>query len=254
MILYRKYNKKWVIFAGVLLAVAVISGYVFYSYHSWQAYSRFSTDQQHLSRVDLNKVLAMPVVTLKARQQVRSKLEEVTNTLKTRANKQCHSAFLTGWQTRFIKSIEDGRKECEKSVMRTKELVAKLSTALLYLKAEQSTTSFLGIVSVLPDQLDEKQWGEAAQAWKLLEKKIATGAYDASFAATHGVVLGAVKQISLCWQELVASNEARDKSRFTKARSNLVASYEQLGDINDENEKQLSKFIADIEISYTQAF
>lgn len=254
MILYRKYKKKWVIFGGVLLAMAVILGYVFYSYHSWQSYGRFSADQQHLSQVDLNKVLVMPVVTPKDRQQVRSKLEEVTNTLKTRADKQCHSAFLTDWQTRFIKNPEDTRKECEKSVIRTKELIAKLSTASLYLKAEQSTTSFFGTVSALPDQLDEKQWEGAAQAWKLLEKKVATGVYDASFAATHGVVLGAVKQISLCWQELVVSNEAKDKSRFTKARSNLVASYEQLGGINDENEKQLSKFITDVETSYTQAF
>lgn len=246
-------KKTWLIVGIVTLLTVIALGYALYSLQAWQSYSQDFQAWQTTTKKALVTSLALPMTSLKEREQKLAKLGAIVADLKTQEANVCRINPLTGWQT-YFSGIETVQKQCHIATSKVDGLVAELGVVTTYLTNEQALATMLSTLASQPTQPDEKTWDQVAAAWHQLSVDIATAKSDASFAPTKQVAVTAASGIDAAWQELVSAHQAKDRTRFIKAQSGLVTAYDGLATITAENDKQVSALDTKLTQAYKAAF
>lgn len=246
-------KKKLIILSSSALLGILILGYVGYSLSSWQGYEDGYKATQTQTKRDLDVAIALPMTSIAEREQKLTKLEKASADLAKKQQSLCVVSPVTQWQA-VVVGVKAKQTACQAVRDKNNTLVRALDETIAYLDGERILAVQLGTVTGQPTQSDESNWAQAAALWAKLVIDTAAAKPDLAFQPTQTVAMTAIKGVDGAWQELISAHTAADKTRFVKAQAGLVASYDALASITDENNKQMTALDQTLSRAYTAAF
>lgn len=243
-------RKKWWIISTFLLC-ALLAVYVFASASYWQAYDeRTNTGYQQIKE-KAKKALTLPVSSQESKDKKLIALEEVHNAI-IKYKDNCKIDLLFLWQ-QYLPISNQKIDQCRNTSERLTRFNVLLGRMVEYIKDEKILAATL-LEAAANSPIAETEMPQLLQRWVVVIKKIENQSVSKDFGSTKDVAVEKARSIHGAWQELIAANSVKNRSKYEQAVAHLAASYDSLGAILQISQQRLNVISVEFERSFSDTF
>lgn len=211
----RLLRTRWfVILVTVLLVLASLGVYAWWSKTSWGAYENRFTKLQQNAKKQLEATFSLQSDTQQERQAKLGGLAKLSDDVSS-LGELCSQNTLIAWQ-RVIKTYAEQEEACKAAQTSLTSFQGSLKITIEYLQNEHALAKYLALA---PTQAEtsETDWEGQLSAWRSVADSIKNTTSSGRFDSVKQVATEVSSGIIKGWEEVLAAHQAKDKARYIKA-------------------------------------
>ena len=249
-------NKRFSMIMLILMSfLLIIIGGFFWSQKVWSDYTILNNNYFDRAKIDINNSINQ--ISEGPEANLSEKLSFIIQTqskLKDDINKFCEVSVVIEWQNSVGQYLDKVNK-CESQKDNLDYFLLKLKLITDYLTTEQELSKIISIANESTNQnnLPDK-WGLIESFWRQASVDISKLSYTEQFNEIKELAIQKINNIADIWQQLVISDNAKDRQKFEEARTNLEKAYDSIIEVSDNSKLQIEKLTTELNISYEKLY
>ncbi len=242
-------HKKLMIFSsilGVLLIAAV--AYAWWSIAVWTGIDKNYVVVQTETHRQVDSAIALPARTSEEKAKKRAALEAVHD-FNSKHQTICDVPGSLSWQDRFD-TVKKTQNECKAVLAKLVAVDHSLMVVNGYLHDEKMFAELVAVAGSGLGDLDEATWNETATKWHSLAMKTKDLKTSKAFDAILQRSITGTAHLDSCWQEVLAANTAKDRTRFQIAKDELSSTYGTFKDITQLSNDTFNALQKELQLDY----
>lgn len=246
-------SKKRLIIIGVIVLALSVGGYILWSKHVWAQYAASSTQWHQGIKSDITTLTELPVASSKDENALLVRIKQVSQRIASDQASICDVNPLVGWQRQFIEGYGSAISACQKMSANVTLFQKRLTVTADYMKDDLALAKIMTTVNP-PGELAEDTWDKQVAIWAEAVKATGDLSVSPAFKPTQQRAVEKMTAIKAAWQELVAANQLKDKTKYLDAQNKLGTAYDGLNDVRTDSEKSLTSVTDSLSDAYDKSF
>ncbi len=238
----KRPSKILLVGISICIFTLVVGGYIWWSIASWGSYEQKYTEKQQSILHNLESVWNMPADTIEQKQAKLAQLTNASTEISKVDSQACSQMVLIGWQ-RIIQANNEREKTCKETIQSIQELGVSLRPAVEFLQQDEVMAKIMG-QAPSKTEVAETDFNDQLGAWRATLDVTKSMPAGNEFGPVKQAAQASIENMVKAWEEIIASHEAKDKARYSKAVQALAAAYDKLEDITKVHTEQFSILVA----------
>lgn len=248
----RNHRRLMLVLGVVVIVLALLIGYFFWSKNSWQSYETRYTQQFSDVHKQMGDVLALQSDTTEEQAAKLQGFKDISAHIDDLKD-SCTVGSLVGWQRSFFQ-LSEKEKQCQDKLTSLTAFKEKTVVAIHYLEDEKALAAVLSGAPHTDKNVEEKDWQGYASGWHSAADATKSMIVSAAFDPVKQKASELTGALASGWDEVIAASGAKDKSRFVKAQEEIMRTYNGLGSIADTANEHIGPVASDVGKAYESAF